>query len=56
MGLEDPSAAREPSRIVVADDHPLFRSAIREKLEAGDRVQAAVRAVERGLLDEQKGD
>lgn len=28
---------------------------IREKLEAGDRVQAAVRAIELGLLDERSG-
>jgi DNA-binding NarL/FixJ family response regulator len=28
MGLEKHLAAQEPSRIVVADDHPLFRSAI----------------------------
>jgi DNA-binding NarL/FixJ family response regulator len=34
MGLEEPSAAREPSRIVVADDHPLFRSAIGQTLGA----------------------
>ena len=24
MGIEDPNAAQEPSRIVVADDHPLL--------------------------------
>jgi DNA-binding NarL/FixJ family response regulator len=33
MGLDDPSATRPPSRIIIADDHPLFRSAIRETLE-----------------------
>ena len=34
MELEDSRAAREPSRIVVADDHPLFRSALRQTLES----------------------
>ena len=34
MGLEDITRARPPSRIVVADDHPLFRFAIRQTLEA----------------------
>src|SRR3712207_1098749 len=36
MGLEEESRApqeRPPSRIIVADDHPLFRSAIRQTLE-----------------------
>jgi DNA-binding NarL/FixJ family response regulator len=33
MGLDDSRAARRPSRIVIADDHPLFRSAIRQALE-----------------------
>jgi DNA-binding NarL/FixJ family response regulator len=34
MELENPRAAQEPSRIVIADDHPLFRSAIRQTLES----------------------
>src|SRR3712207_5936619 len=34
MELENSHAAQGPSRIVVADDHPLFRSAIRHTLEA----------------------
>jgi DNA-binding NarL/FixJ family response regulator len=34
MELEESRAARRPSRIVIADDHPLFRSAIRETLES----------------------
>jgi DNA-binding NarL/FixJ family response regulator len=34
MEVENSHAAREPSRIVVADDHPLFRSAIGQTLEA----------------------
>ena len=33
MELENSHAARGPSRIVLADDHPLFRSAIRHTLE-----------------------
>jgi DNA-binding NarL/FixJ family response regulator len=33
MRLEDSRAAQEPSRIIIADDHPLFRSAIRQTLE-----------------------
>ena len=34
MELENPHAAQEPSRIVIADDHPLVRSAIRQTLES----------------------
>ena len=34
MGLEDSRKAQPPSRILVADDHPLFRSAIGHTLEA----------------------
>jgi CheY-like chemotaxis protein len=34
MGLEDLRAAQKPSRIVMADDPPLFRSAIRQTLES----------------------
>src|SRR5215211_933054 len=34
MELEDSRAGQEPSRIVIADDHPLFRSAIRQTLES----------------------
>ncbi|MDQ3862755.1 MAG: response regulator transcription factor [Actinomycetota bacterium] len=33
MGLEGSPAERGPSQIVIADDHPLFRSAIRATLE-----------------------
>jgi DNA-binding NarL/FixJ family response regulator len=33
MGLEESRAAQVPSRIIIADDHPLFRSAIRQALE-----------------------
>jgi two-component system, NarL family, response regulator LiaR len=34
MELEESRAARRPSRIVIADDHPLFRSASRATLES----------------------
>jgi CheY-like chemotaxis protein len=34
MELEDSRASRGPSRIVIADDHPLYRSAIRQTLES----------------------
>jgi DNA-binding NarL/FixJ family response regulator len=34
MELENSHVAQGPSRIVVAADHPLFRSAIRHTLEA----------------------
>ena len=33
MGLEDRRATQKRSRIIIADDHPLFRSAIRHTLE-----------------------
>jgi DNA-binding NarL/FixJ family response regulator len=33
MALEESGAARGSSRIIIADDHPLFRSAIRQTLE-----------------------
>src|ERR687897_392794 len=33
MELENSRATQEPSRIIIADDHPLFRSAIRQTLE-----------------------
>jgi DNA-binding NarL/FixJ family response regulator len=36
MGLKDASVVQVPSRIIVADDHPLFRSAIRHTLEPAD--------------------
>jgi NarL family two-component system response regulator LiaR len=34
MELQESRAGQEPSRIVIADDHPLFRSAIRQTLES----------------------
>ena len=40
MGPEDPRAPQgRPSRIVVADDHPVFRSAIRQTLESHPDLQ-----------------
>jgi DNA-binding NarL/FixJ family response regulator len=34
MGLEESRAPQQPpSRIIIVDDHPLFRSAIRQTLE-----------------------
>ena len=33
MDSENSRATQEPSRIIIADDHPLFRSAIRQTLE-----------------------
>ncbi len=44
MEHEEPSAAREPSRIVVADDHPLFRSAIRHTLEVHPDLEVVAEA------------
>src|SRR5215210_877098 len=40
MGLDDPGAPQQrPSRIIIADDHPLFRSAIRHTLERDPSLQ-----------------
>ena len=39
MELEDSRAGQEPSRIIIADDHPLFRSAIRHTLEANPDLE-----------------
>jgi DNA-binding NarL/FixJ family response regulator len=46
MGLEDHNAAQKPSRIVVADDHPLFRSAIRYTLEAQQDLEVVAEAAD----------
>jgi DNA-binding NarL/FixJ family response regulator len=45
MELEESRAGQEPSRIVVADDHPLFRSAIRHTLEAHSDLEVVGEAV-----------
>jgi NarL family two-component system response regulator LiaR len=39
MELEESPAARGPSRIIIADDHPLFRSAIRQTLERHSNLE-----------------
>ena len=44
MGLKDASVVQVPSRIVVADDHPLFRSAIRHTLEAHPDLEVVAEA------------
>ena len=46
MELEEPSAAQEPSRIVVCDDHPLFRSAISHTLEAQPGIEVVAEAAD----------
>jgi DNA-binding NarL/FixJ family response regulator len=46
MKLEEPSAAQDPSRIVVADDHPLFRSAISYTLEAHPDLEVVAEAAD----------
>jgi DNA-binding NarL/FixJ family response regulator len=46
MKREEPSAAQAPSRIVVADDHPLFRSAIRYTLEAQQDLEVVAEAAD----------
>ena len=39
MGLEESRAAQGTSRIIIADDHPLFRSAIRQTLEGHSNLE-----------------
>jgi DNA-binding NarL/FixJ family response regulator len=46
MGLEDSRKAQPPSRILVADDHPLFRSAIGQTLEAHPDLEVVGEAVD----------
>jgi DNA-binding NarL/FixJ family response regulator len=46
MKREEPSAAQAPSRIVVADDHPLFRSAISYTLEAQPDLEVVAEAAD----------
>ena len=45
MELEDLRAAHKPSRIVVADDHPLFRSALKHILEDQPDLEVVAEAV-----------
>src|SRR5918997_1920409 len=52
MGPEEFSAARGPSRIIIADDHPLFRSAIRRTLERHSNLEVVAEAADgRQALD-----
>src|SRR5919107_2677584 len=44
MKLKDASEAQAPSRIIVADDHPLFRSAIRHTLEVHPDLEVVAEA------------
>jgi DNA-binding NarL/FixJ family response regulator len=44
MEFEESRVAQGPSRIVVADDHPLFRSAIRHNLEAHSDLEVVAEA------------
>ena len=46
MGLEEPRAPqqRPPSRIIVADDHPLFRSAIKQTLDGHSYLEVVAEA------------
>ena len=44
MELEESPAAQAPSRIIVADDHPLFRSAIRQTLEVHPDLEVVAEA------------
>src|SRR3712207_1435090 len=44
MELEESGAARGPSRIIIADDHPLFRSALRHTLERHSDLEVVAEA------------
>lgn len=44
MGTEDDLTSQAPSRIIVADDHPLFRSAIRYTLEGHPDLEVVAEA------------
>lgn len=46
MELENSRAARGPSRIIIADDHPLFRSAIRYTLEVHPELEVVAEAAD----------
>jgi DNA-binding NarL/FixJ family response regulator len=47
MGLEESRAAQVPSRIIIADDHPLFRSAIRQALEEHPDLEMVAEVADR---------
>ncbi len=44
MELEETPAAQRPSRIIIADDHPIFRSAIRQTLERQHNLEVVAEA------------
>jgi DNA-binding NarL/FixJ family response regulator len=44
MELRDSHEAQDPSRIMIADDHPLFRSAIRHTLEVHPDLEVVAEA------------
>jgi two-component system, NarL family, response regulator LiaR len=46
MELENSRAARGPSRIIIADDHPLFRSAIGHTLEVHPDLEVVAEAAD----------
>jgi DNA-binding NarL/FixJ family response regulator len=46
MDLEDSRKTQSPSRIVVADNHPLFRSAISQTLEAQSDLEVVAEAAD----------
>jgi DNA-binding NarL/FixJ family response regulator len=46
MGPEGSSAARGPSRVIIVDDHPLFRSAIRQTLERQPNLEVVGEAAD----------
>jgi DNA-binding NarL/FixJ family response regulator len=46
MELENPHVPQEASRIVIADDHPLFRSAIRQTLESDPDLEVVAEAAD----------
>jgi DNA-binding NarL/FixJ family response regulator len=46
MGPEESPVTRGPSRIVIADDHPLFRSAIRQTLERQTNLEVVGEAAD----------
>ena len=52
MGLEDSRAPQEPSRIIIADDHPLFRSALVRMFDAAFDLEVVGEAADgRQALD-----
>jgi DNA-binding NarL/FixJ family response regulator len=44
MGRDDSPAPQQPSRIIIVDDHPLFRTAIRHTLEGHSDLEVVAEA------------